>query len=705
MGNQIVSGVLVILSFLGIAVLSSILLKKIHFPYTIGLVLVGGVLGLLSYHSNVLEIFRQITLSPDIILYIILPALVFDAAINIDYHVLYKNLVPILLLAVVGLLISAGVIGVGVSLFTTLPFIGALVFGALISATDPVAVIALFNEIGAPKRLVTLIDGESIFNDATAIVLFTIVMAAAAHPGAAHVNLLGASWSFVAVLLGGVLVGAVIGAAGSLLNGFMKKDIILQITVSLIMAYLSFVTAGYIFRFSGVMATLAAGIMMSASIEKTFKRSNIETMGHFWEYFSFIANSIVFLLLGLTEFHILKKNVTSNEFAMILYVIPVVVVARILGIYTLIPLYNLINRKKEKKQISSGFQAILFWGGLRGAVPVALVLAIPQTFPHRNLIVHFTLSYILFTLLFQGTTIKALMKKLGIQPETSFFGDREVANIDYDFHGEGLAQLVMHKLRDLFDNEGFFIKVNTTADTLEYLMKRQGTMFQILQERGKISLTTEPKDVPYFKTVMYEALLELDSSMDEIKLATDPKRMKELVENNENTPEDKKAGFQFLRYLSKDRLLLDIKAHDKEGIIRELVEHLVKVNAIPYKMFENVLGEVLQREKSMTTALGNGIAIPHSRSEYVDKMIVLIALAPRGIDFEAMDGKPVKIFILILSPRKETGPHLQMIATLTRILSDENTRKELLASTSTDELYQRLENRARQKKTPVKGTL
>ena len=699
MENQIVSGVLVILSFLGIAVLFSILLKKIHFPYTIGLVLVGGILGFLSYHSQVMEIFKQITLSPDIILYIILPALVFDAAINIDYQVLYKNLVPILLLAVVGLLISAGVIGVGVSFFTTLPFIGALVFGALISATDPVAVIALFNEIGAPKRLTTLIDGESIFNDATAIVLFTIVMTTAVHPGSASINLLRASWNFTEVLLGGVIVGAIIGAAGSLINGFIKNDIILQITVSLIMAYLSFIASGYIFHFSGVMATLAAGIMMSASIEKTFKRSNIETIGHFWEYFSFIANSIVFLLLGLTEFHILKRNVTSNELVMILYVIPVVLIARIIVIYTLIPLYNLVNRKKKKKQITSGFQAVLFWGGLRGAVPVALVLAIPQTFPHRNLIVHFTMGYILFTLLFQGTTIKALMKKLGIQPETSFFGDREVENNNYDFRGEGLAQLVMNKLRDLFDNEGFFIKEDSSVDMLEYLMKRGETMFQVLQEQSRISLTTEPKDVSYFKTVMYEALLELDTSLEEIKSATNPQKMKKLVESNKKAPEDKKAGFQFLRYLSKDRLLLNIKANSKDAIITELVEHLVKVNAIPYTMFENVLREVLQREKNMTTALGNETAIPHSRSAFVSKMIVLIALAPRGINFEAMDGKPVKIFILILSPRKETGPHLQMIATLSRILSDEDTRNELLASTSTDELYKKIENRARQKKT------
>ncbi len=698
MGNQIVSGVLVIISFLSIAVFFSILLRKINFPYTIGLVLVGGALGLLSYHIQALAIFKQITLSPEIILYLILPALVFDAAINIDFQVLYKNLVPILLLAVAGLLISAGVIGVGVSLLTTLPFIGALVFGSLISATDPVAVIALFNEIGAPKRLVTLIDGESIFNDATAIVLFTIVMAAAVHPGAARVNLPGASWDFAAVLLGGILVGVVVGVIGSLLNGLERNDIILQITISLIMAYVSFVVSDHVFHFSGVMATLSAGIMMSASIEKTFKRSNIETIGHFWDYFSFIANSIVFLLLGLTEFHILKRNVTSNEFAMILYVIPVVLAARILGIYTLIPLYNVINRKRPKQKISSGFQAILFWGGLRGAVPVALVLAIPSNFPHRNLIVHFTLSYILFTLLFQGTTIKGLMKKLGIRPETSFFGDREVEHTDYDFKGEGLAQLVMQKLRVLFDNEGFFIRENISADTLEYLMKRSTTMFQIVQEGGRISITAEPKDGAYFKTVMYEALLELDTSLDEIKSATNPEKMKKLVAADEKAPEDTKAGFQFLRYLSKDRLLLDIKADDKEGIITELVEHLVKVDALPYSMFKGVLEEVLQREKSMTTALGNEVAIPHSRSSFVKKMVVLIALAPRGIDFEAMDGKPVKIFILILSPKNETGPHLQMIATLTRMLSDENTRRELLASASTEELYQKIENRARQRK-------
>ncbi len=693
MENQIVNGVLVIASFLSIAVISSMLLKKINFPYTIGLVLVGGLLGFLSYHIDTLEIFQQVTLSPQIILYIILPTLIFDAAINIDYKLLYRNLVPILLLAVGGLLISAAVIGLGVSFFTTLPFIGALVFGALISATDPVAVIALFNEIGAPRRLVTLIDGESIFNDATAIVLFTIVMGIAAGTGNGNVSILSAAWEFTEVLLGGVIVGAVVGAVGSFFNGFAKKDIILQITISLVMAYVSFILSDHLFGFSGVMATLSAGIMMGASIEKTFKRSNIETIGHFWEYFSFVANSLVFLLLGLTEYHILKRNVTSSEIAMILYVIPVVVAARFIGIYTLIPFYNFITRRDKKKHISKGFQTILFWGGLRGAVPVALVLAISPSFPHRDLIVHFTLSYILFTLLFQGTTIKGLMNKLDIRPETSYFGDREVEQKEYDFKGEGLAQLVMHKLKELFDREGFFIREKVSSGTLEYLMKRKGTMFQLTQERGKISFITEPKDVAYFKTVMYEALLELDTALEEIKSAMKPENLKKLMESDTNETEDRKAEFDALKYLSKDRMIIGIKAEDKDGIIRELVEHLVKIKALGPDMFEDVLKEVLQREKNMTTALGSGIAIPHSRSEFVDRMLVLIALAPEGKNFDSMDGKPVKIFILILSPKNETGPHLQMIAALTKLLSDEKTQKELLASSSGEELYKKIAER------------
>ncbi len=692
MENQILSGVLVIVSFLSIAVFFSTVFRKINFPYTIGLVLVGALLGFLSYNFKAFELFRQLTLSPDIILYIILPALIFDAAINIDFRILYKNMVPILLLALPGLLISAGIIGLGVSFLTALPFIAALVFGALISATDPVAVIALFKEIGAPSRLVTLVDGESLFNDATAIVLFSIVLAAAGFLDG-EVTFLGGAVKFITVLVGGVAVGGVVGVIGSFINRLERNDMILQITVSLIMAYVSFVVSDSVFHFSGVMATLTAGIIMSSSIEKTVKRSNIETVGNFWEYFSFIANSIIFLLLGLTEFDILKVNISPNELVEFLYVIPVVLAARFLGIYTLVPLYNFITRKDKKKRISNSYKAVLFWGGLRGAVPVALVLAIPDTFPHVTLIIHLTLSYILFTLLVQGTTIRLFMQKLGIRPETGFFGDREIKRISYSFKGNGLGRLIMQKLRDLFDDEGFFIRESRSKGIFEYLIKRRGILFQIELENNKITVSSEPDNVLYFRTVLYEALLELDSSLEEIKLAVNSENLKKMIPAEAASLENSRTGFNILPYLSKERMLLDVKAEKKEEIIVELVEHLVKVNAIPYEQFSNILGEVIEREKSMTTALGNGIAIPHSRSRFVNRMVVLIALVPRGVDFEAMDGKPVNILILIISPGNDTGPHLQMIAELTRIFSDNDSIEDILKSKSTDDLYRAIKKK------------
>jgi len=161
------------------------------------------------------------------------PTEIFDAAININIKLLFKNLIPILLLAVVGILISAGIIGFALPWFVPLSLAGALLFGALISATDPVAVIALFNEVKAPKRLLTLIDGESIFNDATAIVLFTIFMTNPIHNyGDLARNAIPGLVSFVIVLCGGVLVGGLVGALGSLMLRVKKGDMILQFTVT-----------------------------------------------------------------------------------------------------------------------------------------------------------------------------------------------------------------------------------------------------------------------------------------------------------------------------------------------------------------------------------------------------------------------------------------------------------------------------------------
>lgn len=158
-----------------VALLAGIGLRKIRFPYTIGLVLVGMGLYYLGGWFEPLQILQRVHLTPNFILYILIPTLIFDAALNLDVRELMRNIVPILILAAPGVLVATAVTGLLVAKFTPLSLNAAMLFGALISATDPVAVIALFKELGAPKRLNMLVDGESLFNDATAIVVFDIV--------------------------------------------------------------------------------------------------------------------------------------------------------------------------------------------------------------------------------------------------------------------------------------------------------------------------------------------------------------------------------------------------------------------------------------------------------------------------------------------------------------------------------------------------
>ncbi len=674
---------MLIISFLSIAVFSSVVLKKINFPYTIGLVLVGVIFGILAFQVDGLADLRSVELSPGMILYIILPTLIFDAAIDIDASTLFRNLVPILLLAVFGLLISAGIIGVGVSLTTSLSFSGALVFGALISATDPVAVIALFKEIGAPKRLMTLIDGESLFNDATAIVLFTILIELLGGDSGHSLNAFNAISRFFVVLSGGLVVGALIGYGGTLLLRVGKTNLLLQITVSLIMAYVSFIVADHYLHVSGVMSTLAAGLIMRHRMEVDIKRSNIETLEHFWDYFSFVANSFVFLLLGLTEVHIFRNSGSPLQAIISFFlVIPIVVLARAVGIYLLIPLYNRAKNISENDRISRSYQAILFWGGLRGAVPVALVLAIPHSFPNRELIVHFTLGFILFTLLVQGTTIKKLMDRLGVRPDKSDFGDREVVLREYSFGSTGLGSLVTSGVRRLFEDEGFFIREREEDESIEYLMKRGKTTLLITQHGGTVSMSAEAKDIGYLNTVLYETLLDLNGSVEAIKEAADPEKMKELVSGNS----DSHIEFDVMQYLSPKQMTVSLVSQDKESVLRELVQMMAHGGAI--NDYEAVLAEVLERENSMSTGMGMEIAIPHAKSDYVKKLTALVGVSSNGVEFNALDGKPVKIFIMILSPKSDSGPHLQFLAAISKLLIKEDTRETILAASSTDELYQ-----------------
>ena len=389
------------------ACVAAMVFKKIRVPYTIGLVAVG--IGLSCFFSAFPHYngYKILQLNKDLIMYALLPALIFDASVNMDVKLLRRNLVPTLVLAGPGLVIATLITGGIVCALTPLTIGYAMLFGALISATDPVAVISLFEIVGAPKRLRILVDGESLFNDATAIVMFNIVLAMVVSGTALTVSsIFGGAVDFVVVFVGGLLVGMVIGFIVTRLLVFAEDDPLLEVAMSIIAAYISFLVADRCFALSGVMATMGAGVTISYYGQTKFTPLVKTYMSQFWSFASFTANSMIFLLLGFTEELTLLSGHLSSAIWPILAAVLAIQVARAVVVYGICPFFGM---GKNGEKVSWQYQTVMFWGGLRGAVPLALVFSLAPDMPFRSLIIDITLGVVLFTLLVQGTTIQAML--------------------------------------------------------------------------------------------------------------------------------------------------------------------------------------------------------------------------------------------------------------------------------------------------------
>jgi CPA1 family monovalent cation:H+ antiporter len=392
-----------------VAALSAVVFKRIKIPYTIGLVLVGMVFYYVCGKVPQMQHFRLLRLNHDLIMYALLPSLIFSASINIDSKLLFRNFNPTFMLAGPGLVISTLIIGFTMYYFTPLDMAGAMLFGALISATDPVAVISLFELVGAPKRLRILVDGESLFNDATAIVMYTLVLKIVFSGTAFSVLTLGwAAYEFLFIFFGGFVVGAVAGYVMAQLILFIKDDPMVEIALSVIVAYCSFIFADRVMEVSGVMACLGAGIVISYYGSSRFSPKTKNYIRHFWEFVAFIANSYIFLLLGFTEdFYLIGSQISEISFLMnIVWGVIAILVSRAVIVFGICPL---IGIRDKSKKIDWKYQLLMFWGGLRGAVPLALVFSLPANLPHRSLIIQITLGVVIFTLFVQGISISRLL--------------------------------------------------------------------------------------------------------------------------------------------------------------------------------------------------------------------------------------------------------------------------------------------------------
>jgi CPA1 family monovalent cation:H+ antiporter len=405
--HGVVTVVIVLIGLLLVAAAAAIGLKRTHVPYTVGLVLLGLLLSALAERVDALEPLRELSLSPEIILFVFLPTLIFESAFNLDARLLSRNLAPVLTLAAPGLLLSTGIVGVLLTLLTPLPLGTALLFGALISATDPVAVIALFKELGAPKRLTILVEGESLFNDATAIVLFKIILAVVAGGLFTAATVGRGVVEFFIVFVGGLVVGAVIGYLMIRTIALAEDQPVVEVTLSTVVAYAAFIVADHYLGVSGVMATVGAGLVVGTLGSTRFTPEVRAYLHQFWEYAAFVANSLIFLLVGLTV-HVMGLVQVAGLIAV---AILAVLVARAVTVFGLVPV---ANRFSGDEPVGARSQAVLYWGGLRGAVALALVLSLPGDFPQRELLVSLAVGVVLFTLLGGGVTMRPLIHRLGL---------------------------------------------------------------------------------------------------------------------------------------------------------------------------------------------------------------------------------------------------------------------------------------------------
>jgi CPA1 family monovalent cation:H+ antiporter len=391
-----------IIGLILVALLVYIIARRIRIPYTIALVLAG--IGLSLFGTTYLHEIFPIGLSTDLILLVFLPGLIFEAAYHLNLNNLMQNIWLILGLAVPGLLVSAGIVGGVIHWALGVPLEVALLFVGLISATDPISVLALFKELRVPKRLSVLMEGESLFNDGTAVVVFLILMdIVSGEP----VTLTSGVSRFVIVMLGGALTGFTIGMLVNYLLEYVADDNPIQIALTIIMAYGTFLLAEEALHVSPVIAVVVAGVTLGSNQRKPESSLGAQiSIVDFWELVAFLINSAIFLLIGLESPLPLLMDSLGN----IMIAIAAIIGARALVVYAT----GWLSRRFSSNPIPRHWDRVLFWGGLRGSVSLALALSLPATFVWRDTVLALTLGYVTFSLVVGGLTMKPVLKQAGL---------------------------------------------------------------------------------------------------------------------------------------------------------------------------------------------------------------------------------------------------------------------------------------------------
>lgn len=433
-----ISSVLALFTMLVIASGVFFLAKRLKLPYTILLVLVGLLivpLAQIPALEPVLGFLDDLVLTPELLFFIFLPILIFESAFNMNIRKIVENSWSIGLLAIVGLVVSSVLIATALYFIFPLigldvPFIITLLFGAIISSTDPVAVLALFKTYGAPKRLSLIFEGESLFNDGTAVALFMVVLAIASG-GALNANsLIEGIGMFAVMLIGGVIFGLIMSALFFRAIRAAKSNEFVVVTLLIISAHVVFVIAEAINEFglfglhihiSSIIATTVAALFLGNYARHTLSPRTDEYLSKSIEHLAFIANSLVFILAGVL-FASLDVDL-GQLWLPILVSIFVVATARAISIYAVTIPLNLL----KLDSIPGSWSRLLAWGSLRGALAIIIVLLVPEDlqvpgwtleYSPRDLLIALSVGCVLATLFIKGLTIAPLIRryKLNVPP-------------------------------------------------------------------------------------------------------------------------------------------------------------------------------------------------------------------------------------------------------------------------------------------------
>ncbi len=393
------------LSLLGLAILVALAARRLRLPYTVGLVLAGAALALFRVDAG-------LALTHDLIFDVVLPPLLFEAALNLRWKELWRDLAPVVALATVGVALCAALVAWGLVRWLTWPTESALAFGALIAATDPIAVIALLRETGVTGRLRLLIEAESLINDGAAAVLFTLVLVWAAHDSTASGGPVAAASAFLFIAGGGLLIGVAVGGAAVLVAG-TSDDHLVETALTAVAAFGSLLVAEHLHA-SGVLATVAAGIVMgNLGVLGPRTRFGRPLSAHgrafvleFWEFAAFLANSLVFLLMGSAMASVDFSREGGPALAI---AVGLALAGRAIAVYPVCLAFSW-----SRWAIPLNEQHLLWWGGLRGALALALALSLPADLPRREDILIVAFAVVAFSVIIQGLTAPFALKALGL---------------------------------------------------------------------------------------------------------------------------------------------------------------------------------------------------------------------------------------------------------------------------------------------------